>query len=184
MLEDSLEVHRRNGNARMVANALALLVRPALARRGIDTALALTREALEAARGAGGPWVESAALWQVGVCLAVRGKLDAAERASRRPSTLRGSSGCPERRRGLKSVGGVALKRDDHERSRLLFDESLTIFRSLDDAWGISNSLANLAFLALEAGDAETAHVLLSKALAIERDISHHPAREPLEMRS
>ncbi len=54
-------------------------------------------------------------------------------------------------------------------------DESLAVHRSLDDAWGISNSLANLAFLALEAGDAETARVLLSEALAIERDIGDHP---------
>ena len=36
-------------------------------------------------------------------------------------------------------------------------------------------SLSNLSFLALEAGDAETARTLLSEALAIERESGHQP---------
>ena len=69
--------------------------------------------------------------------------------------------------------------RGDHARASRLFEESLTIHRSLDDAWGVSHSLSNLAFLALEAGDAETARDLLSEALAIERESGHHAvARE------
>ena len=68
----------------------------------------------------------------------------------------------------------LALMRGDHARAWRLFDESLTIHRSLDDAWGVSHSLSNLALLALEAGDAETARTLLSEALAIERESGHH----------
>ena len=66
------------------------------------------------------------------------------------------------------------MMRGDHARAWRLFDESLAIHRNLDDASGVSHSLSNLAFLALEAGDAETAHTRLSEALAIERESGHH----------
>ena len=80
MLEESLPVHRREGDDRMVATTLGLLGTVALLGGDTDTALAVTREALDAARRAGSAYVESACLWQVGVCLAVRGELDEAER--------------------------------------------------------------------------------------------------------
>ena len=176
LLEESLTVHRRNGDARMVAYALGLLVRPAIAAGEIDSALALAREALGVARGGPSPYMESAALWLVGVCLAARGELDDAERTIEEAIDLARKLGNARSvGSALMSLGGLALMRGDHERARRLFDESLAVLRSLDDAWGISNSLANLAFLALEAGDAETAHILLAEALAIERDIGDHP---------
>jgi hypothetical protein len=64
--------------------------------------------------------------------------------------------------------------RGDHARASRLFDESLNLYRGLDDVWGVSNSLSNLAFLALEAGEAERSRELLSEALAIERESGHH----------
>ena len=62
----------------------------------------------------------------------------------------------------------------DQARAWRLFDESLTISRSLDDATGVSHSLSHLASLALEAGDAEAARTRLSEALAIERESGDH----------
>ena len=56
-----------------------------------------------------------------------------------------------------RSLAGIALIRGDEARAWRLFDEILTIHRSLDDAWGISHALSGLALLALEADDAETA---------------------------
>ena len=97
MLEESLSVHRREGNARMVANALGLLA-AALDAGETDSALAQTLEAYEVARGGASP-CESAALWQVGVCLAVRGEVDEAERkhrGRRRPG--KEARKCAERR--------------------------------------------------------------------------------------
>ena len=73
----------------------------------------------------------------------------------------------------------VARGRRDHrgdtDRARRL-SGSLGIHQDLVDAWGVSHSLSNLSFLALEAGDAETARTLLSEALAIERE-SGRPLR-------
>ena len=66
--------------------------------------------------------------------------------------------------------------RGDRARARVLFKESLAVHRDLGDAWGVSNSLSDLSFLApLEAGDTETARTLLAEALAIERESGHQP---------
>jgi tetratricopeptide (TPR) repeat protein len=176
LLEESLTVHRRTGDAHMVAHTLGLLGHVAMAGGEIDSALALFREAFEVARGGVSPWIESAVLWRIGVCLAERGELDDAERTLEEAVDLVRQHGDARNIGGsLISLAGVALMRGDRERARPLFDESLALFRSLDDAWGISNSLCNVAFLALEEGDAETAGALVAEALASERDIGDHP---------
>jgi predicted ATPase len=175
-LEESLRVHRRQGDDGLVAFAVGLLGTVALIAGDADTALALSREAHEVARRAGHSYVESAALWQVGACLAARGAFDEAERTLEEAISL-------ERKHGntrsvglwLKTLAGVAIMRGDQARARGLFNESLAIHRSLDDAYGVSHSLTNLSLLALEAGDAETAGKLLSEALAIERDSDRGP---------
>ena len=120
------------------------------------------------ARSAGDPYVESAALWQVGACLAVRGELDDAERTLEEAVSL-------ERKLGnvrslglwLKTLAGVAIMRDDRAQARRLLNESLAIHRSLDDAYGVLQSLSRLASVALDAGDADTAHALVTEALVI-----------------
>jgi tetratricopeptide (TPR) repeat protein len=175
LLEESLAVHRREGDARMVANAIGLLGMAAVAAGEIDSALALTRQALEVASGGVDPYVESAALWQVGVCLAVRGELDDAEQTLEQAVGLMRKLGNARSVAGSQtSLGGIALMRGDHAGARRLFEESLNIYRALDDVWGVSNSLSNLAFLALEAGESETARKLLAEALGIERESGHH----------
>jgi predicted ATPase/DNA-binding SARP family transcriptional activator len=170
LLEESLPVHRQEGNAFMVGHTLGLLGHVALTEGEIDSALALYREVIEVARGTS-PWLEASTLWRVGVCLALRGELDDAERTLEEAVDLVRQQGDARNIGGsLTSLGGVALMRGDHERARPLFDESLALFRSMGDAAGISNALGNVAFLALEEGDAETARPLLAEALAIEKD--------------
>jgi tetratricopeptide (TPR) repeat protein len=147
----------------------------AVAAGEIDSALDLTRQALEVARGGVSPYLESAALWQVGVCLAVRGELDDAERTLEEAAALTRRLGNARSLAGTQtSMGRIALMRGEPARARRLFDESLSIYRGLDDVWGVSNSLSNLAFLAIEAGDVETSRQLLSEALAIECESGHH----------
>ena len=173
LLEESLPVHRRYGDVRMIASTLGLL---SVTCGDADSALALSRDALDVARKGDDPNVEGHALWHVGVALAAVGELDDAER------TLEEAVGFARTHGNLRSVGswqktlaGIAILRGDPARAWRLFNESLAIHRELDDAWGVSHCLTNLSFLALEAGDAETARTLLSEALAIERESGHQP---------
>jgi predicted ATPase len=175
-LEESLQMHRRLGDSRMVACALLLLGKAEQIDGDVDAAVARTREGLGVAREAGETYEESAALWQLGSCLAARGEVDEAER------TLGQAVGLARKRGdtrsvalGLQTLGGLAIARGDHDRARRLFEEGLTAQRSLGDPWGISHSLAKLAFLALEAGDIETARSLVSELLAIQRESDHRP---------
>ena len=173
VLEESLPVHRRVGDARMISNTLGLL---SVTCRDTESALALSQEGLEVARTGDDLYQEGHALWHVGVALAAVGELDDAERVLEEAVSFAASHG------NLRSVGswqktlaGLAIIRGDQARARRLFEESLAIHRDLDDAWGVSHSLSNLSFLALEAGDADTARTLLSEALAIERESGHQP---------
>jgi ATP/maltotriose-dependent transcriptional regulator MalT len=65
------------------------------------------------------------------------------------------------------------LQRGDYAHARRLFEESLAIHRSLDDTWGVAGSLASLALVALEAGEAEAAQRLLDESLELGRDGGH-----------
>lgn len=171
LLEESLPVHRREGDGGLVAHALGLLGHSALYAGETDVALELTLEAHAVAGGGVSPYMESASLWQVGVILAVRGELEDAERTiedsverARKLGNARSVGG------SMKALAGIALLRGDLARATRLFEESLAIHRSLDDAYGVSHSLVHLALLALEAGDRERSHDLVSEALAISRD--------------
>ena len=92
LLERSLPVHRREGDAGMVAYALGSLGWVALLAGETDSALALTGEAHDLARGGAVPHMESASLWQLGVCLAVAGGSTTPSGRSRRRSTSHGST--------------------------------------------------------------------------------------------
>ncbi len=173
VLEESLPVHRRFGDVRMIASTLGLL---AITGGDADTAVALSREALDVARRGDDPYQEGHALWHVGVALAKVGALDEAERTLEEAVSFARSHG-DLRNVGSwqKALGGLAIIRGDQARAQRLFEESLTIHRGLDDAWGVSHSLSSLSFLALEAGDTQTARTLLSEALAIEREGGQQP---------
>jgi predicted ATPase len=173
VLEESLPVHRRFGDVRMISATLGLL---AVTDTDADSALALSRESLDVARNGDDAYQVGHGHWHVGMALLRVGEIDDAERAFEDAVGIARSHG------NLRSVGawqkslaGVAIMRGAHARARLLLEESLAIHRDLDDAWGVSHSLSNLSFLALEAGDAETARTLLAEALAIERESGHQP---------
>ena len=73
-----------------------------------------------------------------------------------------------------KALGGIALLQHEYPRARELFEQSLAILRSLDDAWGILGSLSSLALVALEEHDNETARRLLDESLELLRKSGHH----------
>jgi len=173
VLQESLPVHRRLGDTRMISSTLGLL---AVTSGDPDSALALSRESLQVARNGDDESLEGHGLWHVGMALLRVGEIDDAERAFEDAVGIARSYG------NLRSVGswqkslaGIAIIRGDHARARRLLEESLAIHRDLDDAWGVSHSLSNLSYLALDADDPETARALLSQALAIERESGHQP---------
>src|SRR4029077_16539962 len=73
-----------------------------------------------------------------------------------------------------KALGGIALLQGEYARARELYEQSLAIHRSLDDAWGILGSLSGLAFVALEEDDTETARRILDESLELLRKSGHH----------
>jgi non-specific serine/threonine protein kinase len=72
------------------------------------------------------------------------------------------------------TLGGIALLQENYPRARDLFEQSLAIHRSLDDAWGTLGAISSLALLALEEGDNEAARRLLDESLELLRIRRHH----------
>ncbi len=71
---------------------------------------------------------------------------------------------------GLFLLGEVTAPSDPGS-ARLLYEESLAIFRASGDPWGIAWPLAGLGGLALREGDYPRAHALFEEALALRRSI-------------
>ena len=156
-LEASLPVFRELGDDFNLSSYLGVLTLTALAEGDADEARALAEEALEA--GAAGaqsdearrtPWRRSAS------CSGVQGEFDDAPRVleesvrrARELGNLRSVG------RWTKALGGITFLQGNYPRARELFEQSLAILRSLDDAWGTLGSLSGLALVALEEHDNE-----------------------------
>lgn len=69
----------------------------------------------------------------------------------------------------LRSAGSVAAAQGDLAEATKLLDESLEVFRALNDEAGAAHVLNNLAILALDRHDAAAADELFSEALAVRR---------------
>jgi tetratricopeptide (TPR) repeat protein len=67
--------------------------------------------------------------------------------------------------RAVCAYGGVAHMAGDYERAELLYNDSLTQFRALDDERGTALALCRLGFLATNRGDLEQARALLQESL-------------------
>ena len=107
-------------------------------------------------------------LFNVGVALAWQGELDEAERAV--ADSVRKARQCGNVTsvgNWLRALGSISLARCDYERARPSFEESLAVGRELGQPWCTSHSLTNLALVAHEGGDPDTAHLLLAESVAI-----------------
>jgi predicted ATPase/class 3 adenylate cyclase len=74
------------------------------------------------------------------------------------------------RARGLRVLGGVAIFRGEDAVARDLYLESLELYRSLGDAWGVSHLLMRLAHDALQRGVPDEARDLAEQSLALSRE--------------
>ena len=147
----------------------------ALAEGDADEARALAEEALEA--GAADAQSDDRG---VRLCTSRR-RARGPRRARRRATFDRGRRARARELGNLRSVGawtkglgGITLLQGNYPRARELFEQSLAILRSLDDAWGILGSLSGLALVALEEHDNGSARRLLNESLELLRKSGHH----------
>ena len=77
----------------------------------------------------------------------------------------------PEYAKALNAAGNLAWNQTDYPAARALLEESLAIFRELDDRAGIAQSLNNLGNVAIEQGDYPAARALYEESLAIRREL-------------
>jgi predicted ATPase/DNA-binding SARP family transcriptional activator len=75
------------------------------------------------------------------------------------------------RAEALRGAGWLARLQGDTQSARVLFEESETICRQLDDQHGIAQSLNNLGVVAGHQGEFEAARGLYEESLAIQRQL-------------
>jgi predicted ATPase/class 3 adenylate cyclase len=76
----------------------------------------------------------------------------------------------PRRGRALGSVGDLAFFGGDLDIAKRAYEESLAIFRDLDEPFGIASNLTQLADLALFQGDRESARRFAEESAEIRRE--------------
>ncbi len=81
----------------------------------------------------------------------------------------------PERAGALSAAGSVAYVRSEYERAATLLEESLTLWRSLDDHRGVALSLHKLGRVVHYRGDFERAAALYDESLALRRALADDP---------
>jgi len=174
-IDASLPVHRELGDDWNVSSGLQLLTMTFLAEGDADRAFAAAEEALDVARRTKSATIEAYALANMGIVRAVQGQLDVAQhlieqslRSGRESGNLRSVANW------TKALGGVAVMQTDYPRAGALFEESLAIYRTLDDPWGTLGSLTGLSLVALERHDDGTARHLLVETLELLRKSGHH----------
>jgi predicted ATPase/DNA-binding SARP family transcriptional activator/Tfp pilus assembly protein PilF len=79
----------------------------------------------------------------------------------------------PEQARGkaLSGAGSLAFRQGDYTAARALNEDSLTLFRTLDDRQGIAQSLGQLGNMARIQGDGAMARAYYEQSLAIKQQI-------------
>jgi predicted ATPase len=84
------------------------------------------------------------------------------------------------RARGLRVLGGISIYCGDVEAARELYDQALELYRSLDDAWGVSHMLMRFAHDAANRGARDEAVALADQSLELSR--AHGFARNEIHI--
>ena len=75
------------------------------------------------------------------------------------------------RAKALNGAGILAGNQGDHDRQKAIVEESLQLYRQLNDKPGIAQSINNLGSIAYSQADYETAEVFYTESLEIRREI-------------
>jgi predicted ATPase/DNA-binding XRE family transcriptional regulator len=78
---------------------------------------------------------------------------------------------CRVRAQALYGAGWIALDHSDHQAARAYFDESLTLYRTLDDQRGIAEALHGVGMMVQAGGDDAAAVPLYAESLELYRDL-------------
>ncbi|HLW48453.1 MAG TPA: tetratricopeptide repeat protein [bacterium] len=76
-----------------------------------------------------------------------------------------------QRTKALDATGLLALRRGDYATARLLYEESLSIYRELGDRRGLADAIHSLGFLASHEGDFPSARSFFNECLSIYHEI-------------
>ncbi|MDQ2783406.1 MAG: tetratricopeptide repeat protein [Chloroflexota bacterium] len=98
-----------------------------------------------------------------------RGHLDEGRRWLTRALAIEGEVAPLLRGKALRGAGLLATWQGDFAAARSLHEESLALYRALDDRLGIANALENLGLVAREQGDYAAAAALHAESLTIRR---------------
>jgi predicted ATPase/DNA-binding SARP family transcriptional activator len=167
-VHECLPVYRDRGAEASVAFMLAILGCAAHAQGDTARALALTEEAVEAARRSSDPWIQGLALTNHGMVIAHAGELERARRVTE--EGLRAARDAGDARyigAALARLGAIAFAVGDVERAEARLQAALALQRELGDTFMTPTTLAVLAQLAQAAGDRALARRRLEEILAI-----------------
>lgn len=81
-----------------------------------------------------------------------------------------------ERAAALHAAGSLALEQGDYGAARSLIEESLEIFRDLENRWGVADTLGSLGDIAYDQGDLDAAHGFREEHLALSRQLGNRYA--------
>ncbi len=82
---------------------------------------------------------------------------------------ISGNSGSAARARALHGAGVLAWGQGDYSAAQIYSEESLALYRTLEDNAGIANALNNLGLIARSQGDYPTAHTRHTESLVLRR---------------
>jgi predicted ATPase/Tfp pilus assembly protein PilF/predicted Ser/Thr protein kinase len=152
--EESLELAREAGEARLEAQALQQIGWLVMTQGKTEEARELAGHALDVAREIGDKLVQSGALNILAEIAAEEGDDSTANGLYEQSLALRRELG--DKRLIANSVltlGRAELTRGDHARASVLLLEGCALARELDDTWSVSVALINLGRVALRNGE-------------------------------
>ena len=152
--EESLELYRRSGDKKGVANALGDLGSLALDQGDYEQATSLLEESLTLHRELGSREDLIGVLDGLGVLASAKGEQEQSNSFFSEALALsRGTGNVRRTAVSLGNLGITMLAHGDPGQATALLDESLALFRAIGDSSNIAISLMNSALAALTQGD-------------------------------
>jgi predicted ATPase len=174
LIDESLQIARKLGDARGVAVSLNALAVHARDRGDIPVSRRLFEESLALWRGLGDPLAVARSLSNLANTVSLQGDYARARSLyAECLSIFRKSNNRTGIAWSLNYQGDVARDQGDIESARSLYEESLDTFRELGDRWGIAGSLADLGNLTRDQKNYDVAESLYRESMRMFQALGH-----------